>query len=362
MEKEVLKINVAIMGAGLAGLAAAITLEENGINPSIYEKRSQVGDRFFNCELLLSVLSKPIDDAIKYFAEEHKIFLQPQSNIRKLIIHSENNSAEITGHLGFTNLRGRAENSFEKQLEKQVNSKIHFNSQKSYEELLHAYSHVILATGDATYATKITEYDVDLTVTLKGAIIDGNFDIDTVEAWLNHKFAPLGYSYLIPITQQKANIVIAYPDYPENQKYDINKLWENFLDEIAVIIGQNFKMKRDFEVTRYIIGKSKYPRIGNTFLVGNNFGSIMPFLGFGQVASLLTGIYAAHDICGLGDYTELTSKLVSSYHESLTLRRTLEKLDNAKLDILVKGLKGKVGQKVFNGEFNYLKLISKLLP
>jgi flavin-dependent dehydrogenase len=48
-------MNIAIMGAGLSGLACAITLEKHGITPEIYESRSRVGDRFVNWEVLLSI-------------------------------------------------------------------------------------------------------------------------------------------------------------------------------------------------------------------------------------------------------------------------------------------------------------------
>ncbi len=42
-----------------------------------------------------------------------------------------------------------------------------------------------MATGDAAYANKITDYDIQLTVKLKGANIKGSFDINRVDAWLN---------------------------------------------------------------------------------------------------------------------------------------------------------------------------------
>jgi len=357
----VIEINVAIMGAGLSGLACAITLEQNGINPIIFENRSEVGDRFVNCEIILSSLSRPIKDAIHYFSENHNIDLKPQSNIQKLIVHSPNQEAVISGRLGYTNLRGRIKNSFEKQLEEQTKSKIHLKSKKSYEELLHEYSHVILATGDAAYANRITEYDIELTVKLKGANIKGSFDIDTVHAWFNNNFAPKGYCYLIPISNERANIVVAYPEYPENQKVDSDMLWEQFKNEVSDVLNQPIKIYDQFEITKYIIGLCKYPRIGNTFLVGNNFGSIMPFLGFGQVEAILTGIYAALDICGKGDYQNLTKPLKKNFNDSLTLRRMLEKMSNDNFDTFVKSLQGKLGEEIFTGRINYLKILSKIL-
>lgn len=349
------------MGAGLSGLACAITLEQNGIKPIIFEKRSKVGDRFVNNEILLSVLSKPINDPIQYFSENHNIYLKPQNNIQRLIIHSPNQTAVICGKLGYTNLRGRINNSFEKQLKQQTGSKIKFKSKKSYEELLHKYTHVVLATGDAAYADKITNFDIKLSVKLKGANIKGNFDINTIHGWLNNNLAPQGYSYLIPTSHQKANIVIAYPEYPKNRNTESDILWERFKKEVSYTINQSFKIYDQFEISKYIIGLCKYPRIGNTFLVGNNFGSVMPLLGFGQTEAILTGIYAALDICGKGDYKELTKPLRKSFYDSLTLRRTMEKMSNNNFDTLVKSLQGKLGQTLFNSKINYLKILSNLL-
>jgi flavin-dependent dehydrogenase len=127
-------------------------------------------------------------------------------------------------------------------------------------------------------------------------------------------------------------------------------------------LGQDFKITDNFKIRKYMLGICDKPRIGNTLFTGNCFGTIMPFLGFGQFASILTGIYAAYDLCGQGDYNELTKSLKESFYNSLTLRRGLEKIDNAKLDLLVKSLKGKLGTKLFNSKkYNFLKITSYLL-
>lgn len=72
------------MGAGLSGLACAITLERNGVTPTIFEKRSKVGDRFVNGEVLLSIFTRPVHDCIASLSEEYGICLKPTSNIQKM--------------------------------------------------------------------------------------------------------------------------------------------------------------------------------------------------------------------------------------------------------------------------------------
>jgi flavin-dependent dehydrogenase len=353
-------MKVAIMGAGLSGLSCALMLEQNGIEPHIYENRSQVGDRFVNGEIILSVLSHPQRDFLAYLADQYQIYLHPIAHIGKLAVFSENEKAELHGQLGFSTTRGRDNDSLEKQLERQVKSKIHFKSKRSYEELLEEYTHVVLATGDGAHAEAMKNYHTDLTVSLKGATVEGNFDRYTVAAWLDNRFAPQGYCYFIPFSEHEATLVIAYPDYPENRQKD-QPLWEDFFRRASLDLGQDLHITDNFEITRYKIGLCDNPRIGNTFFTGNCFGAIMPFLGFGQYPALLTGIYAAMDLCGQGDYNHLTKHLRDSYQYALTLRRALEKLDNAKLDRLVQGLKTDSAERLLNTRYNFLKAAAGFL-
>ncbi|MFD1040397.1 hypothetical protein ACFQ3N_18635 [Virgibacillus byunsanensis] len=106
----------------------------------------------------------------------------------------------------------------------------------------------------------------------------------------------------------------------------------------------------------------KEPRIGNTFFTGNCFGTIMPFLGFGQFDSILTGIYAAEDLSGNGSYPILTKSIRKSYERSLTLRRAMEKLSNNSYDLLVKQLNGPIGKRLFKpSRRDPLKIASYLI-
>ncbi len=348
------------MGAGLSGLACAITLERNGISPHIFEKRSDVGDRFINAELFLSFLTSPVNNNYQFLAEEHNIFLKPSNLINQLNIHSENKKAIVNEQVGFINIRGRHKHSFEQQLKQQVSSKIHYQSTFTYEELLKEYSHVILATGDAGYALDLNNYEVDRSVTLKGATVEGDFKQSSIYVWFNHKIVPNGYAYVIPFSEKEANIVIAYPQFSSIQ--DEDQMWQNFYDILCSRFNQSLKVTDQFHVKDYLIGRCIYPRIGNTFFTGNCFGALMPFLGFGQFSSLLTGIYAANDICGEGQYEKLIKPIRKSYNHSLTLRKAIERTENPTMDKIVSGLDGYWGKKFFKpSKFNSLNTLSYIL-
>lgn len=348
------------MGAGISGLACAFELEKHGISPDIYENRSQVGDRFVNGEIFLEILNRPIIDCMKYLAQEYQLYLKPINNIKELVMFSENQRTVLHGHLGYVDIRGRHPQALEVRMAQLIKSPIQFNSTKTYEELVSEYSHVVMAVGDGMVAKNLQPYKIDLTVTLKGATITGNFDPRVVHAWLNNDYAPGGYAYLIPFNQQEANIVIAYPDYRGKEDPDI--YWNRFVQDVKNRFEMEFRITDEFFISGYAIGLVKDGRIGNTFFTGNCFGSIMPFLGFGQFAAILTGIYAAEDLAGISNYKEKTQILRDSYQNSLALRKQLEMLSNHDYDTLVKLIDTKAAKYIIEeANVDILKYLGTLI-
>lgn len=350
------------MGAGLSGLACAITLERNGITPTIFEKRRKVGDRFVNGEVMMSIFNRPTHDSIALMSEKYGIYLKPTSNIQKMILYSKNEKTVIEAQLGFTNIRGREEDSFEFQLKQQTKSTIHYSSEKTYEQLLKQYSHVVMATGDGDYSKQTRNFREDLTVSIKGATIEGSFDRYTVMAWVDYDLAPYGYCFLIPYSEKEASFSVAIPDLPKNSHVNIVDQWELSYQKLCSDLNQKFKITDQFQITGYPIGICKQGRIGNTFYVGNCFGTMMPFMGFGQYSALLSGVYAAYDLCGLGKYEELMEPLRQSYENSLVLRRAMEQLTNEGFDRILRGMQGYWGEKLFQTKtIDPLRVASYLL-
>ena len=139
-------------------------------------------------------------------------------------------------------------------------------------------------------------------------------------------------------------------------------MWEKFYNLVRVNLDQDFRITDNFEITRYMMGICNRPKIDNTYFVGNCFGTISPGLGFGQYTSILTGIYSASDICGLGTYEELAKPLFENYNHSLIFRRFLESLTDNQIDFEVENLDNKVMDKLIdkvcsdNINFDILKL------
>lgn len=347
----------------MSGLSCAITLEQRGIVPTIFEKRKTPGDRFVNGEALLHILNRPVNNCLDYFSQKYAIRLKPTSIIDQLNVYSENEKAVIHGDLGYTNIRGRHRDSFENQLASQVKSQIIYNSNYTLQQLKEDFTHIVVATGDAEYAEKLGNYRRDLTVTLKGATVEGSFRVNTPAAWLNYTFAPQGYAYLIPFSDREANIVIGYPDYPVNKEKSPQDYWNLFYQQACGDTDQNLRITDTFEVSGYILGICYKAKLDNIYFTGNNFGSNMPALGFGQFEAVLTGIFAAYDILGLGHYEELVKELRNSYKNSLIIRKTLEGLDNRKLDTIVKYLDYSLVDKAFDTTTNidFLSILSKVL-
>lgn len=355
-------MKVAIMGAGLSGLACAIALEKQGIAADVYEARSRVGDRFVTGEIFMSITTRPVTDCVSYMSNELGISLHPVNMIRTIHIFGPTEYAAIEGRLGHSNIRGRRDNTLEMNLAGELRTPIRFESKATYEDLQQEYSHVVLATGDTEYAHKLRNYDTSLTVSMKGALVSGHFDLQSVYTWLNDDFCPKGYGYLIPMSEEEACVAIAYPEYPPFQALDIHKLFDAFMARVRKDMAQELPLlEEQFEINRYVIGISRSPRIGNTFFVGNNFGSVMPFLGFGQFTSIVTGTYAGWDMAGQGDYEALTRPLRKAFHNSLIIRRAMERIGNDELDAIVRWLASPLGNKLFQSNLDVLKAVSYLL-
>ncbi len=87
----------------------------------------------------------------------------------------------------------------------------------------------------------------------------------------------------------------------------------------------------------------------------------MPFMGFGELGAILSGLLAGRSIALGLDFEEESTPLKRSYTDSLRLRRIMEDMDNQDFDRLVLSFQGTIGQKLFAlKRYNILKLGARL--
>jgi flavin-dependent dehydrogenase len=348
-------MKVAIMGAGFAGLACAIHLEQNGIYPDIFEKRHRVGERFPNMEAIMHLMHRPIKDSLVYINNLLGVDLKPAAVVHTIEMHSPNQKAVINGkNLGYSTIRGHDDRSWECQLADAVKSNITFNCAPDYRELEKEYDWVVVATGDSTISRDLGVWITDIEPFLRGCIVKGNFDPGNIKLWFNQSLSKQGYVYFAPYDYNEACIsTAAAPSSLE----DIDRLWAKTIDYFGITPEPG----SEFKVEEYKIGRVATRQVRNILLTGNAGGFIEPMMGFGQAPSLLSGIYASKAIITGEDYNQLTNWFNKRYEDSLTLRNYMLKLDDEAFDRIVLALKNKVSQSIMNNpHFIQLSLLAKM--
>ncbi|MHB1393946.1 MAG: NAD(P)/FAD-dependent oxidoreductase [Clostridia bacterium] len=322
-------MKVAILGAGLSGLSCAKYLEDNNIEPFIFEKRERVGERFPNMEAVMQLVHRPIKDPVIYLNKKYNMNLMPAGLVHTLEIYSPNHKAVFTGYnLGYTTIRGHDDRSWERQLARQVRAKIHFNSTVTWQELEKDFDRIVIATGDPTISRELKVWRTDTEAFLKGCIVKGKFDMGVSKIWLKTKMSKNCMVYFAPFDEKEASYcTVAIPSSQE----ELDVLWSRTIEELKF----EPVPQTEFKFEEYKMGRVSTRQIGKKLLAGAAGGFVLPFLGFGQIPSILSGIQAAESIITGKDYNKLTSWFDKRYENSLILRNYVNNMDNEGFDRLV---------------------------
>jgi flavin-dependent dehydrogenase len=350
-------MKIAIMGAGLAGLSCAVLLEKYGITPDVFEAQYKIGARFPNCEAIMNILDFPVKDSLKFIEKKYKVKLDPLNNLNRLFIHSPQHTATITGELGYITVRGNHPDSLEVQLGDMLKSPVITNSFYTLDDLKEKYDYVVVAIGNSQESRRQQIWETDVVTNLIGANIIGSFDPNTAQLWLNNRAAPKGYGFLLPYNSGTASLAIGVPG---TEGVEIEKLWQNFLDTLTF----QYEIKDTFSLHSFEIGRVKSLVKDNVIFVGNAGGFIMPFMGFGQFTSMLSGFEAAIAIANhnLDYFSKAMEPIIKSYYQSLNMRKIISEMNNNSFDLLVQSLKFKPSSIVFSKfPLPFLKTVQKVL-
>lgn len=342
-------MKVAIIGAGLAGLSCAIELQKHGINPDIFEKNGFIGEMHPHVTALLNIMSRPANDPLACFEKKLDIGITPLNKLHKITHISLNKRTTIKGDLGYLFVRGREKNTIKNQLYSKLKKpKIRFNEFVNYEDLCRKYDYVVIATGNTNFTEELGCSYRLVTTYLRGAIVLGSFDPQELIVWINKDYTKDGYAYLTPFSDKKASLVLIVTDVNDKQ---INNYWNRFLltENIKHTIVEEFKLKHS---TGYIYPNS----VGNIYFAGSSGGGIEPFLGFGQVNAITSGVLLARSIATGKSYEKQLKKIDEDTRNLHQFRKAFNRASNDDYDKIVTavGFPG-LKQLIYDSDINVIK-------
>jgi len=319
-----------VLGAGPAGLSAAICLAKNGCKVDVFEETSVVGGHTGNN--IQAIRNYGVDKGVIGKIEQTGIKLSHLNPIYRIMKYSPSHRCdEIYSKeepIFYTFKRGVDSESLENQLAEQA-------QEKGANIILGKKAKVVdchvIATGSRFDPVGIGY----------GAVFENsNFDEKTISFFFGNEFIQHGYAYVTPFG--KDQITIAITSFNKSDFDTIGKKFKKFINEDKVVKEilrdakqiNRFSGYGHFNVPDTAIHKYKY-------FVGGAAGFVDPARGFGIKYALLSGSMAAKTMIDKQvSYDELwKNEFRQELVEGFNRRMLLNKLKLADYERFVKGEK-----------------------
>lgn len=348
-------MRVAIVGAGPAGLACAIELERRGVRADIFERRYRVGlPHPLPIVLLHPFSAGGVADQVAFLRDQLGIHLNPLQPLGRIVMHGPTRKAVIGGTLGYILERGQGPESVESQLLRQLTTPVTYNHHADHGSLAREYDYVVVADGRADVARSLGYWQPHGKVAVRGAVILGRFEPQTVHMYLDTSFARQGFAMEIPFGPHHASLLLMVTGIKTDE---LNDHWARFLSRT----GKSPEIVETFE-SEHEMGLVSRRSHGNLLLVGNAGGFTETCLGLGLFAAVVSGVLAARAVAEDRDFEVLVRPLVRHAERMHLLRVALDGMDNRDLDRLVAalGLPG-VRHLFYNARLNPMRLVPAIL-
>ena len=324
-------MRIAIVGAGLAGLACAHELERLGFTAELFEKQPRVGKRATVTETMAQFLHlHPRQDIMACLQQDLHLPVQPGNHIHQAVLHGPRHEAQITGHLGYTTVRGVDERSPENQLARHVRSPITYGKAPDVYGLAREYDWVVVATGDPTWAKEFLQWQTDIAWSIRGAVVTGEFNPGRLDFFFRTDYAGTGYGMVSPIDERRATVGIAVPN---TSARELDQLWQTF----RMAERRRWTAEEElFQFDRLEYGTVRACVLGNVLLVGAGAGFAEGLALSGQCMALASGVCAARQIL-LQDRSlqRLHRRWKVRYQQFHSLRRVVDGWGDAEMDLFV---------------------------
>lgn len=345
-------MRIAIVGAGLAGLACAHELERLGHRCEIFEKRDRVGKMFNTVETMLEALTTdPTKDVFETLRQELHLPVNPANHITRLVLHSRSRESLIRGRVGYTTIRGPEERSLEQQLARHCRSPIHFDQNPDVEALMAEYDWVVVATGSPKWPKHFGLWERDIAWYVRGANVIGDFNPGELHFYFDTRYAGTGYAMIAPFDGRMASAGVGVPDTTEEQ---LEAYWNRFRQEQGRFWEQ---VEDEYKLECYEMGRVRQRVLDNVIFVGNAGGFIEPLGITGQSSSLASGVYAARKLA-LGDdqFDRFAARWDHYYADLMRLRLNVNAWSDQEMERFV-GMAGRgVGSVLIRSPLNLLDL------
>jgi len=353
-------MKIAIIGAGLAGLACAQECEKQGIIPDVFERYDMVGWIWPSVNVQLEVFTNRFGkDIMHYLRSQYGLNFKPSGDLTNIILKSPNEEAIIEGRLGYLLYRGKHPMSLENELFRDLTTTpVHLNRPADYKELSRKYDYVVVADGKDIVAKELGVWEDCGRVYSYGGVAQGSFVPGTATVYFNTDYAGTGYARISSFDASKAMVALYVIGHNYNE-FDLPRLFTKFLETEGL---EHLEFFYKLVPPIFSTGRVSKFQVGNVLLAGRAAGLLERIMGEGSASSLISGVMAARAIIKGEDYDSHVLPLKEHLENISSFRTVIDKFTNQDFDRVVAflGTPG-IKQAIYNSGIDFVDIAGWVL-
>ena len=271
--------------------------------------------------------------------------IEPDGYMKSITLHSPNVTTALNGNIGFfyevggTNgIEAKARNNIEKMLPIHYSTKI-----ENTKQLQDEFQVIVAADGYRSVLAKKAGLLISRTPKRIGVgvgfTIEGDFDPESIEVWLDNYFSSRGYSYVIPFSKHEASLVSASSGKRINQATYTKRLKELAQSRKWELQGKWVDFESCYDFSSYAED--------NLYVVGNAGSFTDPAFGFGLKWAIQSAKLCARAIDENIDYNYLLrQELLPDLESFEVMRKFFDTAENGDYDNFVKRFKNPLVKKL----------------